>query len=89
MAAAKVKQQRHDGTPHNLALVHMDYALDKCPGELSGGMKQRVGIARCYLQDSLMEIHAVPRRPSEKSSRSNCRVHGGRMKLAIPDSGHG
>jgi nitrate/nitrite transport system ATP-binding protein len=31
---------------HNLELVHMSHALDKRPAEISGGMKQRVGIAR-------------------------------------------
>lgn len=31
---------------HNLELVHMSHARDKLPGEISGGMKQRVGIAR-------------------------------------------
>jgi len=31
---------------HNLDLVHMTHAADKHPSELSGGMKQRVGIAR-------------------------------------------
>ena len=29
-----------------LEMVHMDHALDKLPHEISGGMKQRVGIAR-------------------------------------------
>jgi nitrate/nitrite transport system ATP-binding protein len=31
---------------HNLRLVHMDHAMHKLPSEISGGMKQRVGIAR-------------------------------------------
>jgi len=32
---------------HNLKLVKMDHAMHKMPSEISGGMKQRVGIARC------------------------------------------
>ena len=31
---------------HNLQLVHMEHAMHKRPDEISGGMKQRVGIAR-------------------------------------------
>jgi nitrate/nitrite transport system ATP-binding protein len=43
----KSKAEMRDWIEHNLSLVHMDHALNKLPGELSGGMKQRVGIARC------------------------------------------
>ena len=42
----KTKAEIRDWVEHNLALVHMSHALDKRPGEISGGMKQRVGIAR-------------------------------------------
>ena len=44
---SKSKAEIRDWIEHNLSLVHMDHALHKLPGELSGGMKQRVGIARC------------------------------------------
>ena len=34
-----------------LDMVHMDHALDKLPHEISGGMKQRVGIARAFAME--------------------------------------
>lgn len=40
------KKEKQDWILHNLELVHMTHAKDKLPGEISGGMKQRVGIAR-------------------------------------------
>lgn len=43
----KSKAEMRDWIERNLSLVHMDHAMHKLPGELSGGMKQRVGIARC------------------------------------------
>jgi len=43
----KSKAEIRDWIEHNLELVHMDHAMHKRPGEISGGMKQRVGIARC------------------------------------------
>ena len=42
----KSKAERHDWVMHNLELVQMAQARDKRPHEVSGGMKQRVGIAR-------------------------------------------
>ena len=43
----KTRAERREWIEHNLRLVNMDHALHKLPGEISGGMKQRVGIARC------------------------------------------
>ncbi len=36
---------------HNLDLVQMTHAKDKRPREISGGMKQRVGIARALAME--------------------------------------
>src|SRR5688500_9324326 len=38
--------ERHEWTLRNLELVDMAHASTKKPGEISGGMKQRVGLAR-------------------------------------------
>ncbi|MDO8322387.1 MAG: ATP-binding cassette domain-containing protein, partial [Phenylobacterium sp.] len=45
-AGKKSAAERRDWTLHNLDLVKMTAARDKRPSEISGGMKQRVGIAR-------------------------------------------
>ena len=40
------KKEMKEWVEHNLELVHMSHAADKLPAEISGGMKQRIGIAR-------------------------------------------
>ena len=42
----KSRREMADWVNHNLDLVNMTHARDKMPHEISGGMKQRVGIAR-------------------------------------------
>ncbi len=45
-ASKMSKAEKKEWIEHNLKLVHMDHAMHKRPNEISGGMKQRVGIAR-------------------------------------------
>ena len=47
----KSRSERHDWVMHNLDLVQMIHARDKRPSEVSGGMKQRVGIARALAME--------------------------------------
>jgi len=47
----KSRAQIKDWVCHNLELVHMAHAMHKRPSEISGGMKQRVGIARALAME--------------------------------------
>jgi nitrate/nitrite transport system ATP-binding protein len=47
----KSRKERHEWTLANLDLVQMGHARDKRPSEISGGMKQRVGIARALAME--------------------------------------
>jgi nitrate/nitrite transport system ATP-binding protein len=47
----KSRAERHQWTMHNLELVQMAHAKDKRPAEISGGMKQRVGLARALAME--------------------------------------
>jgi nitrate/nitrite transport system ATP-binding protein len=45
------RRERHEWVMHKLALVHIEHAKDKRPHEISGGMKQRVGLARALAME--------------------------------------
>ena len=47
----KSRAERREWIRHNLDLVHMAHAASKRPHEISGGMKQRVGIARALAME--------------------------------------
>ncbi|GLK72407.1 ABC transporter ATP-binding protein [Ancylobacter dichloromethanicus] len=50
-SGARSRAERHDWTLHNLDLVQMGHAREQRPSEISGGMKQRVGIARALAME--------------------------------------
>jgi nitrate/nitrite transport system ATP-binding protein len=49
--AGRSAAERHDWTMASLEMVHMGHAKDRRPAEISGGMKQRVGIARALAME--------------------------------------
>jgi nitrate/nitrite transport system ATP-binding protein len=50
-SGTKSRAERRAWTMHNLELVQMAHAKDKRPAEISGGMKQRVGLARALAME--------------------------------------
>ncbi|HEV2544484.1 MAG TPA: ABC transporter ATP-binding protein [Methylobacterium sp.] len=56
----KTRTERAQWIEHNLALVNMMHAADKRPAEISGGMKQRVGIARALAMEPTVLLMDEP-----------------------------
>ena len=83
----KTKAERHDWTMHNLDLVQMAHAKDKRPSEISGGMKQRVGIARALAMEPKVLLLDEPFGALDALTRAH--LQDSVMEIHAPARQHG
>ncbi len=71
---------------HFVSMVNLDYAKDKFPGEISGGMKQRVGIARALSIKPEVLLMDEPFGALDSLTRANLQEHLMRIQQSVQNT---
>ena len=71
---------------HFVSLVNLDHAKDKLPGEISGGMKQRVGIARALSIKPDVLLMDEPFGALDSLTRANLQEHLMRIQQSVENT---
>lgn len=69
-----------------VSMVNLDHAKDKKPGEISGGMKQRVGIARALSIKPKVLLMDEPFGALDSLTRANLQEHLMRIQEAVQNT---
>ena len=69
-----------------VSMVNLDHAKDKLPGEISGGMKQRVGIARALSIQPKVLLMDEPFGALDSLTRANLQEHLMRIQQKVQNT---
>jgi len=80
------KQELKERINKFLAYVNLTHAAQKYPGEISGGMKQRVGIARALAIRPKVLLMDEPFGALDSLTRANLQEHLGRIQQSLENT---
>ena len=82
LTSAELKQR----VEHFVSMVNLDHAKDKFPGGISGGMKQRVGIARALSIKPDVLLMDEPFGALDSLTRANLQEHLMRIQQSVQNT---